>query len=291
MPNINLRKTTDDINNVADGSLLLKSVGNTVAFTGTTARQIAEWSGTGWAAVTAPLYAVGTNARSAQIPDNTAVGGNARGGGSADFQETRSASAQVASGLRSVISGGQFNTASGDGSAVCGGSSNIASGQFSWVSGGQAGSTRGIFAAHAWSGSLRSTIGDNQHWGIVLQGSTTNATPTILTSDRAVPSATNVMVLPNNGSWSGIIDVQARGTNGNTASWLFKLRAKRGANAAATVISRLVIIDSDTVELPGAVCTIIADTTRGSWEIQVTGLAGTTIDWIADVTVGSLTHR
>ena len=59
-------------------------------------------------------------------PDGTVNGGNKRGLNAVDFQVSRSASSRVASGLNSVIIGGQNNTASDSGS-IAGGSSNTSS--------------------------------------------------------------------------------------------------------------------------------------------------------------------
>lgn len=303
---------------VAAGGILRRAGTSVTGLIGTVDRQIAEWSGTTWAAVTAPLFLLANGARSAQIPDNTTAGGNARGDNAIDFQVERGAATQVASGTRS-FNAGQNNTVSGQNAGSIGrsntssglesftvGASNTASASYafgagfantvsgvaSWIPGGQLASTRGIHGAHAWSVARRTTGGDNQHWGDVFQRETTDATPTILTSTRTEPNELSVMVLPNNGSWNGIISVQARGTSGNTAKWTIDLLAKRGANAAATsIVDQHVIRTFAETALAGAAVTIVANTTRGSWEVQVTGIAGVTIDWIADVTVGSLTHR
>jgi hypothetical protein len=94
----------------------------------------------------------GTGYISAQVPDGTATGGDARGAGSVDLQTTRVSSGQVASGLRSAIIGGKNNLASAEASLVIGGdtsqatgarasvvgaSQSIASGQQSIVLGGE----------------------------------------------------------------------------------------------------------------------------------------------------------
>lgn len=300
-------------------------------------RLSAQANGTGAANIGVAISPRGTGAISAQVPDNTATGGNARGTNAVDLQTVRTTATQVASGggsfigsgarntasgpesaimggfqntaggAQSSIGGGSVNIANGENSTISGGASNIASetatvvsggtsneasGRRSWIPGGAQASTRGIFGSHAWSGAFRATRGDCQHWGNVLQISTTDATATILTSDRGAPSTTNVMVLPNNGSWNGIVSVQARDTSGNVAKWTIDLLAKRGANAAATsIVDQHVIRQFSEAALSTAAVTIVANPTRGSWEVQVTGIAGVTIDWIADVTVGSLTHR
>jgi len=70
----------------------------------------------------------GTGAFSLNVADNTSAGGNKRGARAVDLQTSRTGAAQVASGDRSAIVGGQNNTASGLNSAVFGGAANAASG-------------------------------------------------------------------------------------------------------------------------------------------------------------------
>jgi hypothetical protein len=69
----------------------------------------------------------GTGYLSAQVPDGATAGGSARGARSVDFQTSRTAATQVASGASSIILAGINNTSSGQ-SSVSGGSNNIASG-------------------------------------------------------------------------------------------------------------------------------------------------------------------
>lgn len=86
--------------------------------------------------VNAVLLPKGNGANTAQTPDGTTVGGNARGAYATDWQKRRLNANQVASGAESVICGGLDNTASGNQSFVGGGSGNTASGAYSLVVGG-----------------------------------------------------------------------------------------------------------------------------------------------------------
>ena len=79
----------------------------------------------------------GTGYISAQVPDGTAAGGNARGARSVDFQTSRTAASGVASGVSSVIGGGTSNdTLNGTHAVVAGGEANAARGVHSVISGG-----------------------------------------------------------------------------------------------------------------------------------------------------------
>ncbi|MBK9247192.1 MAG: hypothetical protein IPM69_03550 [Ignavibacteria bacterium] len=82
------------------------------------------------------LSAKGTGALTSGKPDGTVSGGNSRGQNAVDWQMSRSANTQIASGNYTVISGGTNNTASGIHSAVGGGQGNTVSTNYSTISGG-----------------------------------------------------------------------------------------------------------------------------------------------------------
>jgi hypothetical protein len=184
----------------------------------------------------------------------------------------------TASGTQSTVGGGNANTASGSISVVAGGQSNTASGINSFIPGGIQATTRGITGAHAWASGQRSALGDRQHFGMPVFAVTTDTTPTILASAASLTAA-SVNTLPNNSAWAGTVLVVARSTGGDTAMWHFSVLAKRGANAAATSVPFFGVIHSHIeAGLTGVNCTIVANTTRGSVEVEFTGLAATTID-------------
>jgi hypothetical protein len=108
------------------------------------------------------IVAKGTGATTAQVADSTATGGNKRGQYATDWQKSRSAAAQVASGLYSFIGSGDGNRASGNWSvigggfvntvnqssaAVLGGQNNTASAGSSIVGGGDSNTASGGFSA------------------------------------------------------------------------------------------------------------------------------------------------
>ena len=96
-----------------------------------------SWSATNAAAnVNAAIIPKGTGALIASIPDGAITGGNARGTYAVDFQMSRSAATQVASGIYSVIAGGIGNTVSNEYSNVGGGVNNSIAGKRSVIAGG-----------------------------------------------------------------------------------------------------------------------------------------------------------
>ncbi|CAA9221111.1 MAG: hypothetical protein AVDCRST_MAG27-478 [uncultured Craurococcus sp.] len=237
--------------------------------TGTAVALLAEGSDTNIGVVLGPK---GAGAIAAAIPDNAVTGGNARGANAVDWQASRTAATQVASGAQSVVggglnntaagtaataaggssnsagggnsvvSGGNSNAASGTGSAIGGGSTNAASGTNGWVPGGANATDRGNPGRGAWASGRFSTNGDAQAGEFVLRRQTADATAARLTADAAAPGSTNTVNLPANASYRLKLLVVARqvggtaGTAGDTASWEASLVIRRGATAATTVL-------------------------------------------------------
>lgn len=111
----------------------------------------------------AVIQAKGNGATVAQIPDG-GLNGDKRGNGATDWQKLvrdgdQAQPSMVASGFRSVISGGNNNTASGDESTVAGGNNNSASNTGATVSGGE-GNTAAGQDATVIGGSGSQAIGD-----------------------------------------------------------------------------------------------------------------------------------
>ncbi|CAB4121417.1 hypothetical protein UFOVP11_11 [uncultured Caudovirales phage] len=82
------------------------------------------------------LQPKGTGALQAQATTSTATGGNARGANAVDWQTSRGAANQVASGFASFIGGGFNNRAGAYNGTVVGGSSNAISGNYTFIGGG-----------------------------------------------------------------------------------------------------------------------------------------------------------
>jgi len=74
--------------------------------------------------VNAVIQPKGNGANTAQTPDGTNAGGNARGNYATDWQKIRNSNAQVASGVGAAIPGGYRNIASGNYSFAAGNSAN-----------------------------------------------------------------------------------------------------------------------------------------------------------------------
>lgn len=272
-------------------------------------RLIAENTATDVDVVLSPK---GIGALLAHVPDSTATGGNKRGTHSVDWQRSRTAAAQVASGSASTLSGGSGNTASGFYSTVSGGTGNTASGNAATVGGGSSNtasaadsftvgtlnvasgvasfaggkqsSTRGIQSAEAFAAGAFSATGDAQRAAYVLSTETTTATPTELTAGYYLADASKRIVLPNNSTYSFTGQVVARTSAGECAAWRISGTIKRGANAASTALVGTPT-KSDTNATSGAAAwdiTVEANTTDGALRIKGTGAAAV-IHWVARI--------
>lgn len=188
----------------------------------------------------------------------------------------------ITAGNAGFIGGGQGNQVTGAFGAVGGGQDNLCNGNYSWIPGGYGGSAKGIFGRGAYAGVYVSTKGDRQIGWFALTRTTTDASPAILTTTHAGPAANNVAALTNNSAYGIRASITARASDGSCKRWVVEGLVKRGASASATAVvgtpSKTVIAaDTGTDDWDVA---LVADTTRGSAEIEVTGAAGTTIAWI-----------
>jgi hypothetical protein len=129
------------------------------------------------------LVAKGFAAITAQVPDNTAAGGNARGARSMDWQRFRNNPDEVASGQYSVLAGGFANKLASNFAVIAGGRSNRIEGAYSVVGGGNGNSTNtgtysvvGGGGGNSSTGNYTSLVGgdsntiNNSNYGSLLGG-------------------------------------------------------------------------------------------------------------------------
>jgi hypothetical protein len=193
------------------------------------------------------------------------------------------------------VVGGFGNNSSGFGSFIGGGLNNLSNGTYSSVICGSRGSARSISGNTVFSASanpIADTSGITQAALLVLARQTTDATATALTSDTAAAGTTNQVILPNNSAYffKGSVIANVTGA-ANGAAWSFEGAIMRGANAASTVL-----IDTPSVNRVAAsagatawTIALTADTTNGGLRVTVTGVAATTIRWVAKVETTEVT--
>ena len=236
--------------------------------------------------------AIGTNAVAigylAKASGNysTAIGrGNATGSSSVAIGGFQYGSAS-ATGTASVCIGGNYAlsnpSASGNGAiALHDGSSAGAQNSIAIQ-----GANTTIFGQFAYAGGESGTTAQTSMY--VLKRGTTDATPSVLVTERIVigasPSTTNQIVLRNNAAYSfhGTIVARQDAASGTAcAAWEVKGLIRREGSAASTTLvsSTTTVIDNT----PSWGMALSADTTNGGLAITVTGAASTNIRWVATI--------
>ena len=120
---------------------------------------------------------------------------------------------------------------------------------------------------------------------ITLQNQTTDATLTELTTDGETATVLNTVVLTDNNTLRFEGTLMARKSdNSETARYFIEGTITRTSGAASTVLetSKLTVLHEDDDDWD---VTFQADTTLGGLAVKVTGVAATTIDWVADIYV------
>lgn len=250
----------------------------------------------------------GTGAILAQVPDGMVTGGGKRGAGAVDFQTVRASADQVASSDYSFVTG-MYNRAGGYCASVSG-TNSTATGNYSFCNGyycnasgsgsaalglqvstprdysfgfGRNLNTRCVGAiAEGYSAGIS---GRQQAERILLCWDTSTTTAQQLTAGATALSPTSVPVMPNNSVYYCRIRVLARNTITNEVkSWAGTALIKRGANTASTTLVGS-SISSDFGDSGMDACTVSlsAGTTYGGPAVIVTGLASTTVRWVAQL--------
>lgn len=150
-----------------------------------------------------------------------------------------------------------------------------------------AGTAANVANIFAYANGNFATAGDAQNITVMSRNTTVNAT----TTELFVDGTSQRLVMPNNSVWTFTIRVVGRRTDatGGWAMYTFQGGTKRDATAATTTLegSSRTIIDESTGALN---CTISADTTNGSLNINVTGIAAQTYRWVATTEITQVTN-
>lgn len=219
---------------------------------------------------------------------NTASGSNGTVGGGNSNQATGFASL-IPGGYGNVASGnytqatGYYNTSNADYSYTYG-HQNIASATYSGALGFLA-NTFGIKNRIAIASGQFASVGDAQISKFILKGSTTDATPTDITTDGSfyVIGTNNYIRLSNQSSFAftGNIVGKKSGTT-DTAMWKVEGLIVRGINeASTTLVTSTVTLVSNTPAW--GTPTLSADTTIGCLRVQVIGAISTNIRWVGSI--------
>jgi len=150
---------------------------------------------------------------------------------------------------------------------------------------GQNAQANGIKGAIVFSnGNIQSGNTDSQTGIYLLKGSTTDATPLVLTTNDTSAGSDDQLVLVNNSAYAfhGTIVARQSASQGTAcAAWKVEGLIRREANAGTTVLvnSATTVIDNT----PNWGMALSADTTNGCLKVQVTGAASTNINYVATI--------
>ncbi len=243
--------------------------------------------------VDAAMISKGAGAFLLNVPDNTTTGGNKRGSRAVDLQTARSASSQVASGSNSAIVAGSSNTASGAGAAVIAGAANLASGNNSLATGNENTASGENSIAHGRGADTRTVansragsshaIGFPQFLEVPLGALTTNATPTVLTSDTSAAATTNQFVIPNGASMLRVQVSAHHASNSDCAGWDIPVLIKNIGGTVSIVGTPVVTQAFGDAGASAWAVALSANSTLDCLTITVTGAAATNIYWSARV--------
>ncbi len=229
--------------------------------------------------------------------DGTAIGGNPRGAQAVDFQTSRLAGFQAATGPYSVLLGGLNNSAQNTATVQVGGQSNFNSGYYGFGGGGQANAISG-FAGSVIGGTFNSESGvfgvvlggnyttDRGRWGTVayasgnfaggsagdaqltesvLRTSITSGSSGQLTTDGAAANNANILNLTAGmaGTYDGYATVRDTVT-GAMYSFFVEFGAKRPGTAATTAVTwKNIVAKGGDAALANVSLSLAADTTNG----------------------------
>jgi len=228
-------------------------------------------------------YASGIDSFAAAIGNNTSTYGATGSTGPVAIGNNNKASGSYATSV-----GGYQNLGSANWSMALGGRNCTAAFDYSIAYGyvGTPNAIGKVAFGHA------SGVGAGIGWGTLnLYRATTDATPTILTSDNTAAGSTNQLVLPINSAYTFSIMVVARqSAAGGTASAAWKIEGlirQEGTAASTTLVNYITTVISN---VPGWTIAVSADTTNGGLAITATGAAATNIRWVATAQTSEVTY-
>jgi hypothetical protein len=208
----------------------------------------------------------------------------------------------IAGGSSAVIAGGLYNVAQGLGATISGGWDNLTTNNVSTIGGGFGNTITANLATIpgggyavanklgqlAYSSGYLSVAGDSQSSLYVLRASTTSATPTELSLGSG---SMYRMTLGSGAVWSYRILVTAKkASTGDARGWQFNGVIKNIGGATA-IVGTPPTTDQDLGNDAGASgwsVAVSADNTNDALIITVTGVASTTISWVATVYTSEL---
>ncbi len=246
------------------------------------AGQNAKSTGTDAVAIGNTAFATGTGA-TAIGRDVTASGDNslAMGRDTTATQQSAVAMGRYCDATGQYSTGFGYNSDASASHAHAMGQSCVADGQNSRATGFNS-NTRGVNGASAFASGAAGS-GSHQRREFILRAATTDATPTVATTDGQSASSSNQINLPSNSAYIVKGTAVARRNNGDVKSWEFRATIKQGSGVATTgIVGTAVVTVADDPGTVGWTLGISADTTNGCLEFDCTGASSQTIAWVIE---------
>ena len=148
--------------------------------------------------------------------------------------------------------------------------------------------SRGKFA---YQGMSSKPAGYAQMGLVNLCGTTTDATPEVLSNSNGTNLDYAQLLIPNNTSYTftGVISAREKASEGtDVGGWELKGVIRREGSASTTTLVNSIIND---INVPtGWAVAVSADTTNGALSVTVTGVASTNITWVATIYTSEVTY-
>jgi len=240
--------------------------------------------------------AIGTGYDNDISADRCFIGSGYQNVVSADYGFIGSGQGHSIAGTHSVIAGGYDHTVSSGAGYVCigGGYQHTASADYVFIGGGYGNEVTadvatvpggyygkaGLYGQVAHASGRFAAMGDAQTSVLVARNSTTDAA----TSTELFLNGSSARMTLNDGdTWFFTINVVARETNGSQRSCAYETKGVIERTGSTTTLVNSSSNSWGPSGTPFGSCTVSADDTNDSLKIAVTGVASTTIRWVARI--------
>jgi len=220
----------------------------------------------------------GTGSTINAASDGAVIAGGSRHTATGTSTAIGGGSDNVASAAGATVVGGRTNTASGQDSTVLGGITNVASGMTAVASGQGAIADANGMRAH---GSRFTVAGDAQDSTVNVKVETTTATQTTLSLHGG-----GALLIPADTTWAVSALVVARRTDVDGENAAFRIDAciKRDAGSTTALVGTPIVTPLGATAGSTWAATLTTST-PGNINVRVTGEAGKTIRWLANIRI------
>ena len=257
------------------------------SFAAAIANNTSSYGATGANSVAMGSLAKATNSDALALGDR--ANSNATASSAIGRQSSATGNSSVSIGTSSAAS--TSNSVAISTSATASGNGSISVGGYS-TAGGDRGVSIGVGASSSIVGKFAYSNGGIAFGGYFpMHQTTSDATPTALTTDGSAAGNDDQVILPNNSAFAfhGTIVARQQASGGTaSAAWKIEGLIRREGSAGTTVLvnSATTVLDNT----PSWGLALSADTTNGGLKVEATGAASTNIRWVATIHTSEVTY-